>query len=128
MNILPDTHIFLWLNDAPEKLSQPALDACQNVDNTLYLSLASVWEMQIKQQLGKLQLSETLQTLITTQQQQNGLQLLPIELEHIEALCHLPSQHRDPFDRMLIAQSIKEQMLIISADQAFTGYPVSLIW
>lgn len=128
MNILLDTHIFLWLNDAPEKPSQPALDACQNVDNTLYLSLASVWEMQIKQQLGKLQLSETLQTLITTQQQQNGLQLLPIELEHIEGLCHLPSQHRDPFDRMLIAQSITEQMLIISADQAFTGYPVSLIW
>jgi PIN domain nuclease of toxin-antitoxin system len=128
MNILLDTHIFLWLNDTPEKLSQPALDACQNLDNTLYLSLASVWEMQIKQQLGKLQLNGTLQTLISTQQQQNGLQLLPIELEHIETLSHLPSPHRDPFDRLLIAQSIKEQMLIISADQAFAGYPVSLIW
>jgi PIN domain nuclease of toxin-antitoxin system len=78
--------------------------------------------------LGKLKLSETLQTLITTQQQQNGLQLLAIELEHIETLSRLPSPHRDPFDRLLIAQGIKEQMHIISADQAFTGYPVSLIW
>jgi PIN domain nuclease of toxin-antitoxin system len=128
MNLLLDTHIFLWLNDTPEKLSQPALNACQNEDNTLYLSLVSVWEMQIKQQLGKLKLSESLQTLIDTQQQQNGLQLLGIELEHIDALSLLPSPHRDPFDRLLIAQSIKERMHIVSADQAFTGYPVSLIW
>jgi PIN domain nuclease of toxin-antitoxin system len=128
MNLLLDTHIFLWLNDMPEKLSPAALAACQDESNSLYLSLVSAWEIQIKQQLGKLELSESLQTLISTQQQQNGLQLLPIELEHIEALNLLPAVHRDPFDRLLIAQSIKQQMHIVSADQVFTAYPVNLIW
>ncbi|MDD2759693.1 MAG: type II toxin-antitoxin system VapC family toxin [Methylomonas sp.] len=128
MNLLLDTHVFLWLNDTPEKLSPAALAACQDENNTLFLSLASAWEIQIKQQLGKLELSESLQTLISTQQQQNGLQLLPIELAHIEALSQLPTVHRDPFDRLLIAQSIQQHMQIVSADQVFTGYPVNLIW
>jgi PIN domain nuclease of toxin-antitoxin system len=128
MNLLLDTHVFLWLNDTPEKLSPVALAACQDENNTLYLSLASAWEIQIKQQLGKLELSESLHTLISTQQQQNDLQLLPIELAHIEALSQLPSMHRDPFDRLLIAQSIQEQIQIVSADQVFTGYPVNRIW
>jgi len=128
MNLLLDTHVFLWLNDTPEKLSPAALAACQNENNTLFLSLASAWEIQIKQQLGKLELSESLHTLVSTQQQQNGLQLLPIELAHIEALSQLPSAHRDPFDRLLIAQSIRQQMEIVSADQVFTHYPVKLIW
>ncbi|WP_347988081.1 type II toxin-antitoxin system VapC family toxin [Methylomonas sp. AM2-LC] len=90
--------------------------------------MVSAWEIQIKQQLGKLELSENLQTLISTQQQQNGLQLLPIELAHIEALANLTSPHRDPCDRLLIAKGIKQQMHIISADQVFTDYPVNLIW
>lgn len=128
MNLLLDTHVFLWLNDTPEKLSSTALAACQDENNTLFLSLASAWEIQIKQQLGKLEISESLQTLISTQQQQNGLQLLPIELAHIEGLSQLPAVHRDPFDRLLIAQSIQQHMQIVSADQVFTGYPVNLIW
>ena len=128
MNLLLDTHVFLWLNDTPEKLSPAALAACQDENNILFLSLASVWEIQIKQQLGKLELNENLPTLVSTQQQQNGLQLLSIELAHIEALNQLPSVHRDPFDRLLIAQSIQQQMLIVSADQVFTDYPVKLIW
>ncbi len=128
MNLLLDTHVFLWLNDTPERLSPTALAACQDGNNTLFLSLASAWEIQIKQQLGKLELNESLQTLISTQQQQNGLQLLPIELAHIEALSQLPAVHRDPFDRLLIAQSIQQHMQIVSADQVFTGYPVNLIW
>ncbi len=128
MNLLLDTHVFLWLNDTPEKLSPAALAACQDENNTLFLSLASAWEIQIKQQLGKLELSENLHTLVSTQQQQNGLQLLPIEMAHIEALSQLPTVHRDPFDRLLIAQSIQQQMQIVSADQVFTNYPVKLIW
>lgn len=128
MNLLLDTHVFLWLNDTPEKLSPAALAACQDENNILFLSLASAWEIQIKQQLGKLELSENLHTLVSTQQQQNGLQLLPIEMAHIEALSQLPTVHRDPFDRLLIAQSIQQQMQIVSADQVFTNYPVKLIW
>ncbi len=128
MKLLLDTHVFLWLNDTPEKLSPTALAACHDENNTLYLSLVSAWEIQIKQQLGKLELSESLQTLIYTQQQQNSLQLLAIELAHIEALRQLPSVHRDPFDRLLIAQSIQQQMHMMSADQIFTAYPVKLVW
>lgn len=128
MNLLLDTHVFLWLNDTPEKLSPAALAACQDESNSLYLSLASAWEIQIKQQLGKLELSENLHTLVSTQQRQNGLQLLHIEMAHIEALSQLPLVHRDPFDRLLIAQSIQQQMQIVSADQVFTNYPVKLIW
>ncbi|WP_341325809.1 type II toxin-antitoxin system VapC family toxin [Methylotuvimicrobium sp. KM2] len=128
MNLLLDTHVFLWLNDTPENLSHAALNACQDENNDLFLSLVSAWEIQIKQQLGKLELSESLQTLISTQQSYNGLQLLPIELEHIKALGHLPSPHRDPFDRLLIAQSVKEQMHFVSADRVFANYPVNLIW
>lgn len=128
MNLLLDTHVFLWLSDTPEKLSPAALAACQDENNTLFLSLASAWEIQIKQQLGKLELSENLHTLVSTQQKQNGLQLLSIELAHIEALSQLPAAHRDPFDRLLIAQSIQQHMQIVSADQVFTNYPVKLIW
>lgn len=77
MKLLLDTHVFLWLNDTPEKLSPAALAVCQDQNNALFLSLASAWEIQIKQQLGKLTLSENLHTLVASQQQHNGLQLLP---------------------------------------------------
>jgi len=128
MNLLLDTHVFLWLNDTPEKLSSAALAACQDENNTLFLSLVSAWEIQIKQQLGKLELSENLQTLISTQQQQNGLQLLPIELAHIEELANLPSSHRDPFDRMIAAQALSMDIPILSPDSKLDLFGVRRIW
>lgn len=127
MKLLLDTHAFLWLNDSPEKLSVAARQACEDLDNRLYLSLASVWEIQIKQQLGKLQLNASWLEMIKTQQQDNDLTLLPLELLHIEALNHLPPVHKDPFDRMLIAQAIEESMTIITVDGYFADYPVSII-
>jgi PIN domain nuclease of toxin-antitoxin system len=127
MNLLLDTHAFLWLNDAPEKLSNIARQACEDLNNHLYLSLASVWEIQIKQQLGKLELNTPWREMIDTQQQDNDLALLPIELSHIEALSQLPAVHRDPFDRLLIAQAIQESMTIITVDGFFADYPVSVI-
>lgn len=127
MKLLLDTHVFLWLNDSPEKLSDTARQVCEDLNNSLHLSMASVWEIQIKQQLGKLQLSESWREMIKTQQQDNDLVLLPIELKHIEALNSLPPVHRDPFDRLLIAQAIQESMSIVTVDSCFTNYPVSVI-
>ena len=105
MKLLLDTHTFIWWASAPEKLSEKALASCKNRDNILILSVASVWEMQIKHQLGKLKLDIPLITLIETQKDTNDLQVLPIHLTHTLALDNLPTHHKDPFDRLLITQA-----------------------
>lgn len=125
--MLLDTHVFLWLNGSPEKLTTAAREACENPGNSLYLSLASVWEIQIKQQLGKLELDTPWQDMIKTQQIDNDMALLPIQLAHVEGLAALPSVHRDPFDRMLVAQAITEGMTVITVDPVFSDYPVRVI-
>lgn len=96
--------------------------------NLWFLSLVSVWEMQIKRQLGKLSLNLPLPELIASQQQTNSLQLLPIELNHIFTLENLPQFHRDPFDRLLIAQAITEQIPLLSIDTVFDHYPFQRLW
>lgn len=96
--------------------------------NTLALSVASVWEMQIKAQLGKLQLAKPLSEIIQHQQEQNQLQLLPVTLPIVLALDDLPMHHRDPFDRLLIAQARMDQFVLVSNDSQFKQYPVSLFW
>lgn len=127
MKLLLDTHIFLWLNEAPEKLPPTLRQACENPDNSLHLSIASIWEIQIKQQLGKLQLDIPWQDMIDTQRKDNNLAMLSIELAHIHDLAKLPSPHRDPFDRIIIAQAITEDMTIASVDPVFSDYPAKLI-
>jgi PIN domain nuclease of toxin-antitoxin system len=126
-NLLLDTHTFLWWDSAPEKLSPTILALCRDPAVGLYLSLVSVWEIQIKSSLGKLPLSLPLREIMETQQK-NGLLLLPVTLDHVLALSHLPGHHKDPFDRLLIAQAIAEGLTVASADQNFPLYPVSLVW
>ncbi len=128
MNLLLDTHAFIWWYSEPEKLSKSVLAACLDVTNTLALSVASVWEMQIKAQLGKLQLTKPLSEIIQHQQEQNQLQLLPVTLPIVLALDDLPMHHRDPFDRLLIAQAKVDQFVLVSNDSQFKQYPVSLFW
>lgn len=128
MKLLLDTHIFLWLRNDSKKVSPQALTACRNRDNILYLSIASIWEIQIKHQLGKLQLSVSLEELLDQQCRENGLQLLPVETKHILALYQLPWHHKDPFDRILIAQTMVEEAYLVSADDWFKEYPVKLLW
>lgn len=106
MNLLLDTHSFLWVVGDAEKLSASVNDTIQDRRNSLYLSLVSIWEMQIKIQLGKLTLPDALPNVIREQQEVNALQLLRIDPEHIYALDALPQYHRDPFDRLLIAQAL----------------------
>jgi PIN domain nuclease of toxin-antitoxin system len=97
-------------------------------DNNLLLSVASIWEMQIKLQLGKLKLDEPLRTFIDYQQQADDLRILPITIEHVFALDNLPLHHKDPFDRIIIAQANVEELFVVSKDEIFSSYPVKLIW
>jgi PIN domain nuclease of toxin-antitoxin system len=126
MKLLLDTQIFIWWDSEPERLPARLRAICENPANTLVLSVASVWEMQIKSQLGKLELSRTLSSIITEHQEDNVLEILPIELPHVLALDQLPLHHRDPFDRVIMAQSIAENLVILSVDAMFGQYPVTL--
>ncbi len=126
--LLLDTHVFLWLRSNPLKLSQTVLQAYEDPNNTVYLSMASVWEMQIKVQLGKLQLTRPLPELLEQQCTTNGLQILPIELRHLFGLGELPLHHKDPFDRLLLVQAQLENAYLVSIDAAFKQYQVNLLW
>jgi len=127
MKLLFDTHVFIWWADNPEKLSHAALSALQDEANDLLLSVASVWEMQIKIQLGKLKLKLPLKELIKNQQETNDLSVTPVTLTHVLALDALPFHHHDPFDRLLIAQSIEEGLTLVSEDSQFSAYSVKLL-
>jgi PIN domain nuclease of toxin-antitoxin system len=128
MKLLLDTHTFIWWDSSPQKLSQKALAFCQNPENTLLLSMASIWEIQIKLQLGKLSLNLPLPELIESQQQTNNIELLPINLIHILTLDSLPKYHKDPFDRLLISQAIVESAVLVSGDSILANYPVKIEW
>ncbi len=126
MNLLLDTHIFIWWSVEPDKLPRHARVLCEDDANTLILSVASVWEMQIKSQLGKLVLIKPLDDVIKDQQETNDIIVLPVELAHVLALQGLPTPHKDPFDRLLIAQAIVEDICLLSVDKVFLDYPVQL--
>ncbi|GCA91480.1 twitching motility protein PilT [Microcystis aeruginosa KW] len=128
MQLLLDTHSFIWWSINSEKLSLTGQDLLFDRNNRLFLSVASVWEMQIKLQLGKLQLNPSLQELIKNQITINNLEILSIDLAHIWTLATLIHYHKDPFDRLLISQSITEIMPILSVDEIFDRYPVQRIW
>ena len=126
MRILLDTHAFLWWDNDLDQLSARARNLCFDPDNTLVLSVVSVWEMQIKHQSGKLTLRASLAELVFNQQRENGIEILPVTLPHVFVLQNLPSIHKDPFDRLLIAQSIAEDIGLLSVDAIFKEYPISL--
>ncbi|MBU1691325.1 MAG: type II toxin-antitoxin system VapC family toxin [Gammaproteobacteria bacterium] len=128
MNLLLDSHVFLWLMNEPERVPDRVLVMCENGENALYLSVASIWELQIKHALGKLTMRLPLKQILDEQQQGNGMGILPIKLPHLWRLTDLPQIHGDPFDRLLIAQAVVEDMHLISADRVFSSYPVKLFW
>jgi PIN domain nuclease of toxin-antitoxin system len=127
VKLLLDTHTFIWWDSDPGKLSATALTALADPANTVWLSAVSVWEMVIKAQLGKLTLRLPLADIVA-QQQANGVQILSITLPHVLAVERLPAVHKDPFDRLLAAQSIVEGAELVSGDPVFTHYPVRLLW
>ena len=128
MKLLLDSHTFIWWDNDHSKLSPKVLALCQDPANTLLLSVASVREMQIKAQLGKLTLRLPLSDMVTTQQRANGIEIIPIMLVHTLALDNLPWHHKDPFDRMLIAQANTESAVLLSKDTIFSLYPVTVEW
>jgi len=128
MKLLFDTHAFIWWDSDPARLSAQALSHCQNPENVLLLSVASVWEIQIKAQLGKLKLSFPLAEIIASQRQTNLVEILPVTLTHVLALEELPAMHKDPFDRLLIAQGRIEDACLVSHDPNMAQYPVTVVW
>lgn len=128
MKLLLDTHTFIWWDSDPTRLSPKALSLCQNPSNTLLFSVASAWEMQIKAQLGKLTFTLPLADIIEGQQQSSNVEVLPVGLTHVLALEKLPEIHKDPFDRLLIAQAIVEDAVLVSQDTLFQQYPVNVQW
>jgi PIN domain nuclease of toxin-antitoxin system len=128
MKLLLDTHAFIWWDSAPEKLSPRALSLCEDTENLLHLSVASLWEIQIKTQLGKLKISMSLPDLVSSQQEANNLILVSVQAHHTYALDNLPAHHRDPFDRMIVAQAKAEGLRVISHDDIVRKYPVDVEW
>ena len=128
MKLLLDTHSFLWLLSAPSKMSKRALDVCKDPENLLVLSVASAWEIEIKQQLGKLEMDVALEDAILEQESTNALRILPVQLRHTLALRELPQHHSDPFDRILIAQARTEGLHLVTSDQKIQQYTVDICW
>lgn len=127
MKLLLDTHAFLWfIRD--ENLSQNAREAFLNVDNTLYFSAVSYWEICIKYSLGKLELAENWNKIFDREMTVNNIKWLPIEKVHSQGIITLPMIHRDPFDRLLIAQARAEGMALLTADSKIRQYDIQTIW
>ncbi|WP_414580823.1 type II toxin-antitoxin system VapC family toxin [Scytonema sp. PCC 10023] len=128
MRLLINTHIFLWYILDIQKLSPTVRALIDDEDNKILLSTASVWEMAIKQSTGKLNFHLPFRIFIEQQLSQNNFSLLNINLDHLAVVATLPFHHRDPFDRLLIAQSIVENIPILSVDSAFDAYPIERLW
>jgi len=124
MRALLDTQAFLYSVAGPGPPPRHTLTIIEDLENDLYLSIASVWEMAIKLSIGKPSLARPLAALVTTQLATTRIFLLPINIEHTAAVATLPLHHRDPFDRMLVAQSTVERLPIVSGDGAFELYGV----
>ncbi|MCP4755004.1 MAG: type II toxin-antitoxin system VapC family toxin [Proteobacteria bacterium] len=128
MKVLLDTHAILWIIGGDDRLSRRAKDLFLDQNTTLYYSLLSIWEITIKMSLGKIKLAKGWLKTIEEELRINAIQPISIEIEHCRSLFHLPFHHRDPFDRMLIAQAITGEMAIMSCDKSFANYDVELIW
>lgn len=128
MRLLLDTQCWLWWFAQPEKLNEDAIKQIADEANEVWFSVASVWEMGIKVAIGKLPLPEQIDDYVSTRMTQLGALSLEIRVSHALRVAALPLHHRDPFDRMLIAQAQIEDMTLVSADSTFNQYEVSLLW
>ncbi len=127
MRLLIDSHTFLWWVKDDPALSRRARAAIANPGNECFLSHASIWEMAIKASLGKLTLPSTVERFVVEHCETNNVQLLSITLAHIALVESLPFHHRDPFDRLLVAQARHEAMVLVSRDSSLKAYGVSVI-
>ncbi len=128
MDLLLDTHTFLWFWWDDPKLSDTAKKAIVDPDNRKLISTASCWEVAIKVSLQKLELGSPFRGFIPQQMLRCNFEMLTITHEHMACIVDLPFHHRDPFDRMLIAQSRWEEIPIVSADEQFDAYHIERVW
>jgi PIN domain nuclease of toxin-antitoxin system len=128
MTYLLDTHVFIWLDTVPGRLSATANDILTDPSAQLLMSTASIWEMAIKIQQGKLSLSDTLEAVIAEQTSRNPIGLLPILTAHSVGVGRLPTIHKDPFDRMLVSQALAEGATLLTDDAKIRRYPVRTTW
>jgi PIN domain nuclease of toxin-antitoxin system len=128
MRVLLDTHAFLWWVTDDDRLSAPARASIGASDNWVFMSAASAWEIITKVRIGRLPLPEPVDGFIARHLEENAFQPLSITMRHTFELEALPDLHRDPFDRMLVAQAIVEDMPLVTGDHAIRAYPVSTIW
>jgi PIN domain nuclease of toxin-antitoxin system len=128
MRILLDTQAFLWFITDDPKLSDLARSVIENPDNERLLSIASLWEIAIKMSLGKLEVEKPFEELIPHQLEFNDIAVFGIEIGHLQKVAAMPFHHRDPFDRLIIAQSLVEQFPILSIDTKFDDYGIERLW
>lgn len=128
MNLLLDTHTLLWFIAGSASLSANARGLIEDASNEKFVSIASIWETSIKASIGKMSLSAPFDVLFPHQLNINGFELLPVKVEHTSVITTLPFHHRDPFDRLLIAQAIEEKMSLVSADSVFDDYEITRLW
>ena len=127
MRFLLDTHVFLWFISGDVRLPSAWRDAIQQPANAVYLSVVSLWEAIIKYQIGKLALPEPPEKYIPEQRERHKFSALALDEASVQQLATLPLIHRDPFDRMLIAQAIRHEMTIVTVDTIFQKYPASIL-
>lgn len=128
MNLLLDTHTLLWFALGDSQLSGAARQFIEDPANTKLVSPAAYWEIAIKISIGKYALHEPYETFFDRAIRQNGFLILPIEPRHTAALTNLPYHHRDPFDRLMVAQATVENLSLVSADAIFDAYPIQRLW
>ena len=123
MKILLDTHILLWAVSDSYKLSVKHTELIENPNNIIFISIATLWELTIKQSLGKIDLPENFLTDLT----RHGYEIMKVEIDHLIALKQLPLYHRDPFDRIIIAQAMAEQCYLLTVDHEIEKYSAYLL-
>lgn len=128
MKLLLDTHTLLWFIAGSASLSADARNLIEDTEHEKFVSIASIWETAIKVSIGKMSLSAPFDVLFPHQLQINGFELLPVKVEHTSIITTLAFHHRDPFDRLLIAQAIEEKMTLVSSDKVFDHYATARLW
>ena len=127
MKILLDTHVFLWYISGDNRISDTIIQNVQNPQNEVYLSVVSLWEIIIKYQLGKLTLPQSPEIYIPVQRQRHLIYSLDVDEESVSQLIKLPLLHNDPFDRLIMCQAIKHNMIIATMDNYVLAYPISTL-
>jgi PIN domain nuclease of toxin-antitoxin system len=128
MKYLLDTHSLLWLTTNDSRLSLMAQELYLDAGNDIFFSMASIWEMAIKSSIGKISFESNLEDFVEDHIKGNNIEILKIELPHVLRIERLPFHHRDPFDRLIIAQAIEDNISVIGNDTEFDKYKVNRVW